>query len=119
MAAAFFNAIVDGSLAKGISAGTQPGDRVHPVVVEVMKEIGIDLSAARLQLLTEDLARGSQMLVTMGCGESCPVVSGVKREDWPLEDPKGQPLEKVRGIRDEIRERVQKLIEREGWRRQR
>lgn len=108
MAAAFYN-----SLAKtkdGISAGTQPGERVHPEVVTVMKEIGIDLSDVKPQLLTDDLAREAQMLITMGCGEACPYVAGLRREDWPLTDPKGKPLDEVRKIRDEIKSKVETLI---------
>lgn len=110
MAAAFFNALCDPQKARGVSAGTQPGSAVHPVVVEVMKEVGIDLTQARPQLLTDDLARSAQILVTMGCGEACPYVPGLQRQDWPLEDPKGKSLETVRLIRDEISRRVQALI---------
>jgi arsenate reductase len=109
MSAAFFDRLVDPKKARAISAGTRPGDRVHPEVVEVMREVGIDLAAARPQLLTDELARGAQWLVTMGCGDECPYVPGLLRADWPLPDPKGQPLEKVRAIRDEIRERVRAL----------
>lgn len=115
MAAAFFNALADPEKAVALSAGTEPGSRVHPEVVAVMKEVGIDLSAAVPRQLTLELARGAALLVTMGCGEGCPAVPGLRREDWPLEDPKGKPLEKVRQIRDEIRRRVGELIERSGW----
>lgn len=111
MAAAFFNFLADPKIASGISAGTQPGQSVHPVVIEVMSEIGIDLSKSKPQLLTDELAREAYLLVTMGCGEACPHVPGLKREDWPLEDPKNQPLEKVRLIRDDIKRRVSELIE--------
>jgi arsenate reductase len=83
-----------------------------------MREVDIDLSSAKPRLLTTDLARRSSLLVTMGCGERCPVVPGMQREDWPLEDPKGQPIERVRAIRDEIRERVAELIDRNGWARE-
>ena len=112
MAAALFNERVRGTGARGISAGTHPGDRVHPSVVEVMREIGIDLASVRPQKLTVELARQAQVLVTMGCGDACPFVPGAKVEDWPLEDPKGQSLETVRAIRDQIRTRVDDLIER-------
>jgi arsenate reductase len=78
-----------------------------------MKEVGIDLSAAAPRKLTDDLARGARMLITMGCGEACPVVPGLRREDWPLEDPKGKPIARVREIRDEVRGRVEDLIQRE------
>lgn len=115
MAAAWFNALVDSARASGVAAGTAPGDRVHPEVVTVMNEVGIDLSKKQPQKLTEDLARGASMLVTMGCGEQCPVVPGLKREDWALEDPKGKPLERVRAIRDDIRARVVALLEAQGW----
>lgn len=115
MAAAFFNALVDPALARGISAGTEPGPRVHPEVLEVMREAGIDLSAARPQKLTDALARGASMLITMGCGEQCPHVPGLRRDDWALEDPKGKPIERVRELRDDIRTRVAELIESSGW----
>jgi arsenate reductase len=115
MAAAFFAELADPALARAVSAGTRPAERVHPEVVEAMREVGIDLSAARPRLLTQDLARAAQLLVTMGCGDECPLVPGLRREDWPLEDPKGQPAARVREIRDEIRERVRSLVAREGW----
>ncbi|HXG56533.1 MAG TPA: arsenate reductase ArsC [Vicinamibacterales bacterium] len=108
MAAAWFNSLAkDG---RAVSAGTEPADRVHPEVVDVMHEVGIDLSSAKPQKLTEDLARGADLLVTMGCGDKCPYIPGLQVEDWPLEDPKGKPLVRVREIRDEIRERVTALI---------
>jgi arsenate reductase len=115
MAAAWFGQLADPSKAKAISAGTQPGSRVHPEVLEAMKEVGIDLSNAKPQLLTDGLAREAAMLITMGCGEACPAVPGLKRDDWPLEDPKNKPVERVREIREEIRGRVAELIDREGW----
>jgi len=106
MAAAFFNQLADHTEAEAISAGTDPGPRVHPEVLAVMQEIGIDLSHARPQKFTEDLARQAQLLITMGCGDNCPYVPGLRCEDWPLRDPKGQPVKEVRKIRDEIRARV-------------
>jgi arsenate reductase (thioredoxin) len=115
MAAAWFNQLADPAKARALSAGTNPGSKVHPEVVTVMREVGIDLADASTRKLTPELARQTQVLVTMGCGDECPYVPGVKRDDWPLEDPKGQPIEKVREIRDDIRERVRSLIEREGW----
>jgi len=115
MAAAFFNALADGSRVRAVSAGTQPGEAVHPEVLAVMKEIGIELEGARPQRLTLDLARGASLLVTMGCGDECPVVPGAKREDWPLQDPKGLPIAEVRKIREQVRSRVQALLAREGW----
>jgi arsenate reductase len=117
MAAAWFNALVDPAKARAESAGTRPADRVHPIVVEAMREAGIDLSRARPTLLTLDLAASAQRLVTMGCGEECPVVPGVAREDWPLDDPAGQPLDRVRAIRDETRARVEDLLDRYDLRR--
>ena len=116
MAAAFFNELSArqsnaGPQPRAISAGTSPSERVHPEVVEVMREVGIDLSSARRQKLTLELAREADLLITMGCGDQCPYVPGLKVEDWPLEDPKGQPIEKVRQIRDEIRARVRRLCE--------
>jgi arsenate reductase (thioredoxin) len=115
MAAALFNRLADPKKAHALSAGTNPGTRVHPEVVAAMRESGIDLTAARPQRLTQDLARRAGLLVTMGCGDACPHVPGVQRDDWPLEDPKGKPVERVREIRDEIRTRVAALIAREGW----
>ncbi|HEY6908311.1 MAG TPA: arsenate reductase ArsC [Myxococcales bacterium] len=119
MAAAFLNAIADGSRARAISAGTQPAARVHPEVVAAMREAGFDLSGAMPRLLTPELAREAALLVTMGCGDACPVVPGLRREDWPLRDPKGRPGEEVRRIRDEIRDRVAALVTAEGWQRDR
>jgi len=116
MAAAYFNQLADPARARAVSAGTSPGDRVHPAVIAVMQEIGLDLSAARPQRLTDSLARNAQLLVTMGCGEECPYVPGLRREDWPLDDPKDQPIERVREIRDDIRARVSALIASEAWR---
>jgi len=109
MAAAFFNQLVQPSRAKALSAGTRPGDRVHPEVVEVMKEVGIDLSAAKPQPLTEELAKDVDLLITMGCGDECPYVPGLQRDDWPLADPKGKDIDEVRRIRDEIHDRVSRL----------
>ncbi|HZL20937.1 MAG TPA: arsenate reductase ArsC [Polyangia bacterium] len=115
MAAAWFNALADSTKARAISAGTDPGTRVHTEVLEAMREVGVDLSDRTPQKLTDDVARGAQMLITMGCGERCPVVPGLRRDDWPLEDPKGKPVERVREIRDDVRSRVTALLRREGW----
>jgi arsenate reductase len=115
MAAAWFTQLADPARAVAQSAGTQPGERVHPVVVDVMREVGIDLAAARPQRLTDDLARGAALLVTMGCGDACPHVPGLARDDWPLTDPKGRPIDEVRRIRDDIRGRVQALLDARGW----
>lgn len=113
MAAAFFNQLADPTKARAVSAGTEPGPRVHPEVLEVMQEAGIDLSQAQPQLLTETLARDATLLITMGCGEKCPYVPGLKRDDWPLRDPKGLDIGQVRAIRDEIKERVEALVQEE------
>jgi arsenate reductase len=115
MATALFNALADPAKAHALSAGTKPGHAVHPEVANVMRELGIDLSSAAPRLLTDDLARSVNTLITMGCGEECPYVPGVERDDWTLPDPKGRPLEEVRAIRDDIRRRVASLIEARGW----
>jgi arsenate reductase len=116
MAAAFFNQLADPTKARAISAGTQPGERVHPEVVEAMREEGFDLSPLRPQRLTADLARGASLLVTMGCSDECPVIPGADRADWPLQDPKGQSPDRVREIRDDIRSRVESLLAARSWR---
>jgi len=115
MAAALFNQMVDPSRAQAISAGTRPATRVHPNVVAAMQEVGIGLTAVKPQLLTLDLAGGATLLVTMGCGEECPTLPGVERDDWPLDDPATLPIEAVRVVRDEIRRRVSRLLESRGW----
>jgi arsenate reductase (thioredoxin) len=114
MAAAFFNALADPTKARAVSAGTQPADHVNSVMVEAMREAGIDVSAAVPQKLTEALAQQASLLVTMGCGDECPFVPGLRRDDWPVDDPAGQPLERVRGIRENIRQRVHTFVTREG-----
>lgn len=114
MAAAFYNQLADRSKAEAISAGTEPVLRVHPKVLTAMQEVGIDLSRAEPQKLTEELARGAALLITMGCGDKCPYVPGLRRDDWPLKDPKGSPMEEVRAIRDDIRLRVADLLKAEG-----
>ena len=116
MAAAWFNALADASKARAISAGTEPGTRVHPEVLTAMREVDIELEGIAPQKLTDELAATATILVTMGCGEACPVVPGLRRLDWPLEDPKGKPVERVREIRDEVKSRVSALLEAEHWR---
>jgi arsenate reductase len=118
MSAAFFNQLADPTKARAISAGTDPGTRVHPEVVTAMREKGIDLSAAQPQRLTTELATGAQLLVTMGCGDACPVVPGLARDDWALPDPKGQSVERVREIRDDIERRVRSLVTFKQWSRE-
>jgi arsenate reductase (thioredoxin) len=115
MAAAWFNRLADPAKARAISAGTDPGSRVHPEVINAMNEVGVDLSKAGTTRLTTEVAQQAQMLITMGCGDQCPVVPGVRRDDWPLEDPKGKPIAQVRAIRDDIRQRVEALLVDEGW----
>lgn len=112
IAAAFFNQLADPAKAKAISGGTRPLPRVHLEVAVVMREVGIDISLVQPQKLTPQPAA---LLVTMGCGDECPVLPGVERADWPLEDPKGKPIEQVRAIRDEIRARVEALIAQRRW----
>jgi arsenate reductase len=112
MAAALFNRLADPAKARAVSGGTQPAERVHPVVVEVMREIGVELSGVRPQRLGP---RPAALLVTMGCGDECPVLPGTERADWPLRDPKGLPADDVRAIREEIRARVEALIRERGW----
>lgn len=115
MAAALFTLEADPAKARAISAGTDPGPHVHPEVLDAMRELGVDLAAVRPQKLTDHLAHQAQVLITMGCGDACPVVPGAVRDDWPLEDPKGKPVNRVREIRDEIRERVRALVHQSGW----
>ena len=110
MAAALFNALADPTKAHAMSAGTQPADQVNPVVVQAMREIALDVSAATPQRLTPALAAQAQWLITMGCGDECPVVAGVERDDWALDDPAQKPIAYVRAVRDEIQRRVQQFV---------
>ena len=93
-----------------LSAGTRPGDAVHPEVIEVMSELGIDLSDRRPRGLTRELAEQADVVVTMGCGDECPYIPGKRYFDWDLPDPKGRPVEEVRGTRDDIARRVEELV---------
>lgn len=112
MAEAFFNQIAEGK-AIALSAGTQPGDKVHPVVVEAMKEVGIDISGNKPKMLTLEMIEKADKMITMGCGADagglCPA-GFIETEDWALEDPKGKPISAVRIIRDEIKQRVSDLL---------
>jgi arsenate reductase len=110
IAAALFNKHADPNTARAISAGTEPASRVHPEVVTAMRQRGIDVSAAIPQKLTPELASTANWLITMGCGDECPVVPGARRDDWPIQDPKGQPTAVVESIIDEIDRRVRQLI---------
>ena len=115
MAAALFNELADPAKVQAISAGTEPGRAVHAEVITAMREKGIDLASTVPQKLTDDLASRAAMLVTMGCAEACPVVPGVERDDWPLEDPKGKPIERVREILAEVAPRVRALVDARDW----
>jgi len=96
---------------RGLSAGTTPADRVHPEVVEVMSELGIDLAEREPRLLTRELAEQADVVVTMGCGDECPYFPGRRYLDWDLKDPKDRPLDEVRATRDDIDRRVRELVE--------
>ncbi len=115
MAAALFNRHANPAKARAISAGTHPADQVHPEVVALMREMGIDLSGQRPLKLTDDLAARAQWLITMGCGDECPVVPGATRDDWPIDDPKGQAPATVRRIADDVERRVRALISARSW----
>ncbi len=96
------------------SAGSAPADQVNPAAVEAMREVGIDIAAAQPRILTTDAVEASDVVITMGCGDTCPVFPGKTYLDWDLEDPAGKGVESVRPIRDEIRTRVQRLVEELG-----
>ena len=110
MAAGFLRHLGDGRV-EVLSAGSEPTDRINPVAVAAMSEVGIDIAAATPKVLTADAVRVSDVVVTMGCGDACPFFPGTRYEDWELDDPAGQAIEAVRPIRDEIRRRVEKLLE--------
>jgi arsenate reductase len=116
IAAALFNASANPTKARAISAGTQPAARVHPEVIAAMRDRGVDLSSRTPQRLTPDLGATANWLITMGCGDECPVVPGTRRDDWPIPDPKGQPAAAVQAIVSDIDARVQRLIDAERWR---
>jgi arsenate reductase len=115
IAAALFNKHADPSKARAISAGTQPADRVHTEVVSAMAARGVDLSPAKPRRLTPELASTAQWLITMGCGDECPVVPGARRDDWPIQDPNDQPGPVVEAIISDIDRRVRRLIRTERW----
>jgi arsenate reductase len=115
MAAAFFNQLADPRLARAISAGTRAGRSVDPRVLESMREEGIDLGEALSRRLNPSLAMAAGHLVTMGCGDDLPFYAGVRVEDWPIDDPRGQEAARVRAIRDEIHRRVKAMVEARGW----
>jgi protein-tyrosine-phosphatase len=109
MAAGYLQALA-GDRVEVLSAGSEPKDQVNPVAVEAMAEEGIDISANTPKVLTVDAVRESDVVITMGCGDACPIFPGKRYEDWQLEDPAGQGIEPVRSIRDDIRRRVEALI---------
>lgn len=109
MAEGYFNQMAEGK-AKAISAGSQPATQVNPIAVAVMREEGIDISRNKPKLLTMEMMEGIDRAITMGCEETCPLTT-VPTEDWGLEDPKDKPIEQVRKIRDEIKDKVKRLIE--------
>jgi arsenate reductase len=109
MAAAFTQKL-GGARVRVRSAGSKPGEHVHPLVVDAMREIGIDLARELPKLLTPDAVRAADVVVTMGCGDACPVFPGKRYLDWKVEDPKDRPIEDVRRVRDDIRRRVEDLL---------
>lgn len=109
MAAAFLTTLSNGSI-EIRSAGSQPADKVNPAAVEAMAELGIDMSAEIPKVLTTDAVKESDVVITMGCGDTCPIFPGKRYEDWELEDPAGQGVESVRPIRDDIKARIEDLI---------
>ncbi|HEV2686255.1 MAG TPA: arsenate reductase ArsC [Actinomycetota bacterium] len=109
MAAAFAEEMSHGDV-EVMSAGSEPADQLNPAVLEAMAEVGLDLSARTPQLLSDAAVKEADVVITMGCGDACPIYPGKRYEDWDLTDPAGQPVEIVRGIRDEIRDRVEKLL---------
>jgi len=115
IAAALFERIADPARARATSAGTKPAARVHPEVVATLHELGIDVSRHVPRMLTPELARTANWLITMGCGDACPVVPGAKRDDWPVGDPAGQRPDRVRTIREDIERRVRALVSAQGW----
>ena len=109
MALGFFNSLVQGR-ATGYSGGSEPADRINPAAIAVMAEKGIDITAAQPKRWTEDMVEAADVVVTMGCGDTCPFIPGRRYEDWQLSDPAGQPVEAVRLIRDEIEDKVRCLL---------
>jgi arsenate reductase (thioredoxin) len=109
MAAALTHWLSDGWVAVR-SAGSQPGERIHPAVVEAMRELGIDVTEEFPKPLTDEVVRAADVVITMGCGDTCPIYPGKRYEDWDVADPDEQPIEVVRGIRDDIRRRAENLV---------
>ena len=109
MAAGFLERLA-GARLRVQSAGSEPADEINPVAVEAMREVGIDIAGARPQRLRDDAVREADVVITMGCGDACPVYPGKRYQDWELDDPAGRPLGEVRGIRDQIKARVETLV---------
>lgn len=109
MAAGLLRAAAGGQIIV-MSAGTAPGERVNPMAVQAMREIGLDISDATPSRLTPDDVAAADVCITMGCGDACPLVPGTEYRDWAVDDPSGQPIEAVRRVRDDIAERVQALV---------
>ncbi len=109
MAAGYARALSDGAV-EVLSGGSEPGDQINQIAIQAMAEEGIDISQAVPQLMTTEQVRESDVVITMGCGDVCPIFPGKRYEDWELTDPKGKPIEEVRAIRDDIRSRVERLL---------
>jgi arsenate reductase (thioredoxin) len=109
MAAGFMTALSDGAV-EVRSGGSEPGNEINPIAVQAMAEVGIDISQAVPQLMTTEQVRDSDVVITMGCGDVCPIFPGKRYEDWELADPKGKSIDEVRPIRDDIKERIQALL---------
>lgn len=110
MAAGWLSALAGGRV-RVLSAGSEPAEQLNPVAVEAMREVGIDIAGAQPRLLTTDAVKQADLLITMGCGDACPIFPGKRYLDWQLTDPAGQPLEVVRTVRDDIKAQVQALID--------
>jgi len=109
MAAGFLRALAGGRV-EVLSAGSEPKDQLNPVAVQAMAEVGIDIAGSTPKVLTTEAVRESDVVITMGCGDTCPIFPGKRYEDWELTDPAGRPIEEVRPIRDEIERRVRRLL---------
>ena len=109
MAAGYARALSEGAV-EVLSGGSEPGDQINPIAIQAMAEEGIDISETVPQLMTTEQVRESDVVITMGCGDVCPVFPGKRYEDWELSDPRGKPIEEVRAIRDDIRGRIERLL---------
>ena len=109
MAAGFMRELSEGRV-EVLSAGSEPKDQINPIAIQAMAEEGIDIAGEQPKILTTDAVRESDVVITMGCGDTCPIFPGKRYEDWDLTDPAGRPIEEVRPIRDEIRQRVEGLL---------